>query len=284
MAEIQWPKADRVERRDDMSASGKLTVMLQRDGDVVVNVCKGETVQEWESATVEFCAGGGGGGRSMRTREALIALMVAMEADNAERPIAVADGGGAAADGVGASEREAFDEFAAFVTEHNKEQPVPWPIAEMFVRQCRAARSAAPVAGDAGTSAPARQAALTDERIKELAEQQGSWGASFGWSKESDFTKPVIPAHAYTFARAILAEAVLTIGEPAALLATTLAGRGGEDAKDAARYQWLRSECEKHDGLTIAKAGVFDLEPWSGDDPDREIDAAMALPKEPTHD
>lgn len=57
-----------------------------------------------------------------------------------------------------------------------------------------------------------------------------------------------------------------------------------EDAKDAARYRWLRNECEKHDGLTIAKVGVFDLEPWSGDCPDREIDAAMAMPKEPTHD
>lgn len=84
---ITWPKADRVQRRDDMSVTGKLTVMLQRDGDVVVNICKGDTDQEWESATVEFCAGGSGGGRSPRTREALIALMVAIEADNAERPI-----------------------------------------------------------------------------------------------------------------------------------------------------------------------------------------------------
>lgn len=39
------------------------------------------------SAAVEFCnPGGGGGGRSSRTRMALIALMVAIEADNAERP------------------------------------------------------------------------------------------------------------------------------------------------------------------------------------------------------
>lgn len=92
MAEIQWPKSDRVERRDDMSVTGKLTVMLQRDGDVVVNVCT--DAEAGESATVEFCAGGSGGGRSMRTREALIALMVAIEADNAERPIPGAAGTG----------------------------------------------------------------------------------------------------------------------------------------------------------------------------------------------
>lgn len=61
-------------------------------------------------------------------------------------------------------------------------------------------------------------------------------------------------------------------------------GRQGEDAKDAARYRWLRNECEKHRGLTIAQGGWLSLEPWSGDDPDRAIDAAMALPKEPTHD
>lgn len=89
---ITWPKSDRVQRRDDMSTTGKLTVMLQRDGDVVVNISQGEKFEEFESATVEFCAGGGGGGRSMRTREALIALMVAIEADNAERPIPDADG------------------------------------------------------------------------------------------------------------------------------------------------------------------------------------------------
>lgn len=55
---------------------------------------------------------------------------------------------------------------------------------------------------------------LTDEQIKALAEAQGSWGASFGYSKESDFALPVIPAHAYTFARAI--EAALAAPPPIA--------------------------------------------------------------------
>jgi hypothetical protein len=57
-------------------------------------------------------------------------------------------------------------------------------------------------------------AELSDERIKEIAEAQGSWGASFGYTKESDFEKPFIPSHAYSFARAILATA--TRGEPSA--------------------------------------------------------------------
>ena len=45
---------------------------------------------------------------------------------------------------------------------------------------------------------------------------------------------------------------------------------------DAERYRWLRAECEKHGGLTIAKEGSWELNPWSGDDPDRAIDTARA--------
>jgi len=46
--------------------------------------------------------------------------------------------------------------------------------------------------------------------------------------------------------------------------------------KDAERYRWLREQCEKPlGGLTICEVGLFDLKPWSGDDPDHFIDAAM---------
>lgn len=46
---------------------------------------------------------------------------------------------------------------------------------------------------------------------------------------------------------------------------------------DAERYQWLREQCIKRDGLTIAKCGGWNgLEPWSGDDPDAAIDQARA--------
>lgn len=48
------------------------------------------------------------------------------------------------------------------------------------------------------------------------------------------------------------------------------------DALDAARYRWLRNECARHDGLTVAKVGSWGLDGWSGDDLTRAIDAARA--------
>jgi hypothetical protein len=77
---IQWPVSRDVGRAEDMG-SGHLRVLLDSDNDVCVEVFDGKRY-----STVEFCNGGGGGGRSARTRMALIALMVAMEADNAETP------------------------------------------------------------------------------------------------------------------------------------------------------------------------------------------------------
>lgn len=50
-------------------------------------------------------------------------------------------------------------------------------------------------------------------------------------------------------------------------------------AKDAQRYRWLRDQCQSSGSLTIAKTGGWDLEPWSGDDPDAAIDAAIAKEK-----
>ena len=76
---IQWPVGREAGRAEDMGA-GHIRVLLDSDNDVCVEVFDGKL-----SASVEFCNGGGGGGRSMRTRMALIALMVAIEADNAER-------------------------------------------------------------------------------------------------------------------------------------------------------------------------------------------------------
>ncbi|WP_417285089.1 hypothetical protein [Comamonas sp.] len=81
-AEITWPKARDVGRFDDMSPGDSIRVGLDSDNDVYVSVCGGGGV-----GSVEFCnPGGSGGGQSSRTRLALIALMVAMEADNAEKP------------------------------------------------------------------------------------------------------------------------------------------------------------------------------------------------------
>lgn len=50
--------------------------------------------------------------------------------------------------------------------------------------------------------------------------------------------------------------------------------------KDAERYRWLRGQCETLlGGLTICEVGLFELKPWSGVDPDRNIDAAMEQQK-----
>lgn len=76
-----WPKARDVGRMDDMHERGHLRVGLDGDGDVYVSVWDGD-----QGASVEFCTPGSGGGRSSRTRLALIALMLAIEADNAEQP------------------------------------------------------------------------------------------------------------------------------------------------------------------------------------------------------
>lgn len=78
---IQWPKARDVGRFGDMSPRAHLRVGLDSDNDAYASVW-----DEDGGASVEFCTAGAGGGKSSRTREALIDLMVAMEADNAADP------------------------------------------------------------------------------------------------------------------------------------------------------------------------------------------------------
>lgn len=79
---VVWPKARDVGRIGDMGKGAHVRVGLDSDNDVYVSAW-----DECGGASVEFCnPGGGGGGQSGRTRMALIALMVAMEADNAEKP------------------------------------------------------------------------------------------------------------------------------------------------------------------------------------------------------
>ena len=74
---IEWPSSRDTARLEDMSPNGYLRVSLDNCGDVSVEVFNGEAF-----ASVEFCAGAGGGGKSPRVRLALVALMVAIEADN----------------------------------------------------------------------------------------------------------------------------------------------------------------------------------------------------------
>lgn len=76
-----WPKSNDVGRYGDMSPLAHLRVGLDGDNDAYVSVYDGEG-----GAVVEFNMPFSGGGKSPRTREALVALMVAMEMDNAEDP------------------------------------------------------------------------------------------------------------------------------------------------------------------------------------------------------
>lgn len=76
-----WPKARDVGRFGDMGKGAHLRVGLDSESDVYVSV-----YDENGGAAVEFCVPFSGGGRSRRTREALIGVMIAMEADNAECP------------------------------------------------------------------------------------------------------------------------------------------------------------------------------------------------------
>lgn len=77
----QWPAERTVTRLGDMSPDAYFRVDLDADNDVCLSIWNGS-----DSAEVEFCCPGAGGGQSRFTREALINLMVAIERDNAERP------------------------------------------------------------------------------------------------------------------------------------------------------------------------------------------------------
>lgn len=72
-------------RREDMSTTGKLRVLIQEDGDVVVALTA-ENHGSMRVAWVEFCAPLSGGGRSPATWKALHALYLAIEEDNHKDP------------------------------------------------------------------------------------------------------------------------------------------------------------------------------------------------------
>jgi len=74
------------ERFEDMSPSGRLRVLQQDDGDMIVEVIEDLNSQSCTaglSCAVEFCTSGG---KSPKTRVALRALMLAIAEENAERP------------------------------------------------------------------------------------------------------------------------------------------------------------------------------------------------------
>ncbi|MDH5857763.1 hypothetical protein [Lampropedia aestuarii] len=81
---ITWPKGREAGRMGDMTPLGEshMRVGFDSDNDVYVSVFN----QACGAGDIEFCTYGQGGGKSPRTREALIALMVAMEEDSKETP------------------------------------------------------------------------------------------------------------------------------------------------------------------------------------------------------
>ena len=72
-----------VTRAEDMSPDGRLRIIQQDDGDIIVTVVP-DSHERRPSASVEFCSVGSGGGRSPHTVKALRDLMAAMRKDNAE--------------------------------------------------------------------------------------------------------------------------------------------------------------------------------------------------------
>lgn len=75
-----------VTRAEDMSADGRLRIMQQDDGDMIVVIVP-PSEERTPSVSVEFCSVGSGGGRSPHTVKVLRLLMAAMRRDNAERKI-----------------------------------------------------------------------------------------------------------------------------------------------------------------------------------------------------
>lgn len=76
-----------VERLEDMSSRGRLRLIEQMDGDIIVAVQSMEDGFLGIGDSVEFCSGYSGGGKSPHTMEALRNLMEAIKKDNAENPI-----------------------------------------------------------------------------------------------------------------------------------------------------------------------------------------------------
>lgn len=74
-----------VERNEDMTPLGRLALIFQVDGDVIVAVRADPDAMF--NTSVEFCQPGSGGGRSKHTLRALRELGEAMKRDNAESPI-----------------------------------------------------------------------------------------------------------------------------------------------------------------------------------------------------
>jgi hypothetical protein len=81
-----------VDRKEDMSPEGKLRILMQDDGDMIVECLEwnDRTKLIERTAAVEFCTHAGGG-RSPKTRMALLQLAHAMAEENKADPDSAGD-------------------------------------------------------------------------------------------------------------------------------------------------------------------------------------------------
>lgn len=76
-----------VERLEDMSSRGRLRMIIQEDGDVILCIIPdSDSPSSMFGDTVEFCMIGSGGGGSPHTIRALRELSKVIERDNKEYP------------------------------------------------------------------------------------------------------------------------------------------------------------------------------------------------------
>lgn len=89
--EFIWPQdgslktMERYTRYEDMSPDGSLTILIEEDGDVIVDVQGRDMFDRESRASVQFCTVGGGG-QSMGVRKALLNLALAIIEDNKAKP------------------------------------------------------------------------------------------------------------------------------------------------------------------------------------------------------
>lgn len=88
-AALVWPtrveKEKTYERFEDMSPRGRLTVLVQQDGDVILSIIPDPDEPRHYVASVEFCESACGAGQSSRVRYALLKLAEAIILDNEEK-------------------------------------------------------------------------------------------------------------------------------------------------------------------------------------------------------
>jgi len=93
LADDPYPKwIEEAKRAGDMDPDVSVRLLREEEGDVILEVVETSRnintreVFSVERKAIQFCTGGGGG-RSLRTHRALCELMLAIEQDNAERPL-----------------------------------------------------------------------------------------------------------------------------------------------------------------------------------------------------